>query len=414
MRCFVSPGSGEVPLFHYRALRPSGGEIAGELTADDERDAAQRLQAIGNYPIEITLPEAGAGLARRLVPMRSAVSARDRVLFTRQLATLLDAGVPLERGLSLIAAAPGSKRRAKLGADLLAAINRGESLSAACRAHPALPAHYAMVIGAGEARGDIAGGLTRLADVLERGRETSRALLGALMYPASVLVVACLSVSFLLAFVVPQFATLLESFRREPPVAMQFLLALSGWFQHGALPMALIALALVLYVVFRRRDAEFRAGFDRRLLRLPGLGGMLAKSEAERLASLLGNLIAAGVPVPDATAAAGAAMTNAAYRSGLAAAQRAIERGDRLSMALATGELLPEMALELVRVGEETGDLATMLLKASDILRRDVEATTTELIGLVTPVSIVLLGLLIGGIAYALLGTVMEVYDFAT
>jgi type II secretory pathway component PulF len=223
-----------------------------------------------------------------------------------------------------------------------------------------------------------------------------------------------LSVSFLLAFVVPQFATLLESFRREPPAAMQFLLALSGWFQRGALPMALIALALVLYVVFRRRDAGFRAGFDRRLLKLPGLGRMLAKSEAERLASLLGNLVASGVPVPDATAAAGAAMTNAAYRSGLAAAQRAIERGDRLSMALATGELLPEMALELVRVGEETGDLATMLLKASDILRRDVEATTTELIGLVTPVSIVLLGLLIGGIAYALLGTVMEVYDFAT
>jgi general secretion pathway protein F len=107
-------------------------------------------------------------------------------------------------------------------------------------------------------------------------------------------------------------------------------------------------------------------------------------------------------------------MTNAAYRNGLAAAQRAVERGDRLSAALAAANLLPELALELVRVGEETGDLAAMLLKASDILRRDLEATTTELIALVTPVSIVLLGLLIGGIAYALLGTVMEVYDFAT
>jgi type II secretory pathway component PulF len=141
---------------------------------------------------------------------------------------------------------------------------------------------------------------------------------------------------------------------------------------------------------------------------------MLGRSEAERLAFLLGNLVAAGVPVPEAAGAAGAAMTNAAYRSGLAVAQRAIERGDRLSTALAEGALLPELALELVRVGEETGDLATMLLKASDILRRDIEATTTELIGLVTPVSIVLLGLLIGVIAYALLGTVMEVYDFAT
>jgi general secretion pathway protein F len=402
-----------VPLFHYRALRPSGGEIAGELTADNEREAAQRLQAIGNYPIEITLPEAGASFARHFTLTRAAVSARDRILFTRQLATLLGAGIALDRGLALIAAAPGAKRRARLAADLLAAVNRGESLSAACRVHPALPAHYAMVIGAGEAKGDIAGGLTRLADVLERGRDTSRALVGALIYPASVLVVACLSVSFLLAFVVPQFATLLESFRREPPVTMQVLLTLSGWFQQGALPVALIAVLLALYVVYRRRDAEFRAAFDRRLLRLPGLGRMLAKSEAERLAFLLGNLVAAGVPVPEAAAVTGAAMTNAAYRSGLAGAQRAIERGDRLSAALAAGNLLPELALELVRVGEETGDLATMLLKASDILRRDIETATTELIGLITPVSIVLLGLLIGVIAYALLGTVMEVYDFA-
>jgi general secretion pathway protein F len=407
-----------MPLFHYRALRPSGGEIAGELTADDERDAARRLQAIGNYPIEITppetLPETAARFVPRLATRRGAVSARERILFTRQLATLLGAGVALDRALSLIAAAPGAKRRAQLAAELLASINRGESLSAACGTHPALPPHYAMVIGAGEAKGDIAEGLTRLADVLERGRETSRALIGALIYPASVLVVACLSVSFLLAFVVPQFATLLESFNREPPVTMQILLTLSAWFQQSALPLALIVLILVLYVVYRRRDAEFRAGLDRRLLKLPGLGRMLAKSEAERLTFLLGNLVAAGVPVPDAAAATGAAMTNDAYRGGLAVARRAVERGDRLSTALATGGLLPELALELVRVGEETGDLATMLVKAGDILRRDIEATTTELIGLVTPVSIVLLGLLIGVIAYALLGTVMEVYDFAT
>ncbi|HYM71420.1 MAG TPA: type II secretion system F family protein, partial [Stellaceae bacterium] len=294
-----------------------------------------------------------------------------------------------------------------------AAVNRGESLSRACREHPGLPAHYAMVIAAGEASGDIAGALDRLADVLERGRETFRALVGALIYPASVLVVACLSVSFLLSFVVPQFATLLESFRREPPLAMQFLLALSGGFQVAALPLAALIAAVTGFVVFRRRDPGFRAAFDRRLLQFPGLGKLLTKGEAERLAFLLGNLVAAGVALPDAIAATGAATANAAYHSGLATARQAIERGDKLSDALGAAALLPELALELVRVGEETGDLATMLLKASDILQREIEATTTEIIGLVTPVSIVLLGLLIGVIAYALLGTVMEVYDFA-
>jgi general secretion pathway protein F len=403
-----------MPVFQYRALRPSGGEIAGELTADSEGDAAQRLQAIGNYPIEITLPEEGVRPARRIAAGRGGVPARDRILFTRQLATLLGAGVALDRALSLIAAAPDAKRRARLAAELSAAVNRGESLSAACRTHPALPTHYAMVIGAGEAKGDITGALTRLADILERSRETSRALFGALIYPASVLVVACLSVSFLLSFVVPQFATLLDSFHRTPPLTMRVLLGVSAAFQIGALPAALILSALALYVIYRRRDPQFRAALDHRLLSLPGLGRMLARSEAERLAFLLGNLVAAGVPVPEAVAATGAATTNAAYRGGLAAAERAVERGDRLSAALAAGELLPELALELVRVGEETGDLATMLLKASDILRRDIDATTSELIGLITPISIVLLGVLIGVVAYALLGTVMEVYDFAT
>jgi len=403
-----------VPLFHYRALRPSGGEIAGELDALDERDAAQRLQAIGNYPIEITLPDSGVRLARRLTPSGRGISARDRVLFTRQLATLLGAGVALDRALALIAAAPDAKRRAQLANELLAAINRGERLSAACRAHPALPAHYAMMIGAGEARGDIAGALARLADVLDRGRETGRALLGALIYPASVLVVACLSISFLFAFVVPQFATLLESFQKAPPLAMQVLLLISAWFQQAGLPLAGIILLLTAYVLYRRRDLAFRAGLDRWLLRLPLVGAMVSKSEAERLAYLLGNLVAAGVPVPEAAAATGDAMTNATYRVGLSAAEQAVARGDRLSAALAAGALLPELALELVRVGEETGDLATMLLRASDMMRRDLEASTTELIALVTPVSIVFLGLLIGLVAYALLGTVMEVYDFAT
>jgi general secretion pathway protein F len=403
-----------MPVFQYRALRPSGGEIAGELVADSERDAAQQLQAIGTYPIEITLPETGGRRTAPIAPSRGTITARDRILFTRQLATLLGAGVTLDRGLSLIAVAPDAKRRGRLASRLLAAVNRGESFSAACRTDPALPAHYAMVIGAGEARGDIAGALSRLADMLERGRETSRALLGALIYPISVLVVACLSVSFLLSFVVPQFATLLDSFHREPPLTMRMLLTLSAWFQVGAVPVALILLVLALYVIYRRRDPTFRADFDRKLLALPGLGGMLTRSEAERLAFLLGNLLAAGVPVPDAAAAVGEAMTNAAYKSGLVATQRAVERGDRLSTALAGGKLLPELALELIRVGEESGDLATMLLRASDILRRDIEATTSELIALVTPVSIVLLGLLIGVIAYALLGTVMEVYDFAT
>ena len=403
-----------MPRFHYRALRPSGGEIAGELVADSERDAAARLQAGGSYPIEISAETARPRFAALVAAARAGrLPAGELILFTRQLAALLGAGVALDRALSLAAGSRGGMRRTRLAVELLAAVNRGESLSRACRDYPALPPHYAMVIAAGEAKGDIGGALDRLAAVLERSRAASRALLGALIYPLSVFVVAGISIGFLLTFVVPRFETLLAGFRHEPPLAMRVLLIASAVFQEAALPGLVVLIAAGGFIAFRWRDRRFRAALDRRLLRLPLIGPLLGKVEAERLAFLLGNLVAAGVALPAAVAATGRAMTHETYRAGLAAAERAIERGDGVTPALTAGGLLPDLACELVRIGEVTGDLAPMLLKAGDILQREVEATGAELIGLVTPVSIVVLGLLVGGIAFALLGTVMEVYDVA-
>jgi general secretion pathway protein F len=401
-----------MPRFHYRALRPSGGEIAGELVADNERDAALRLQAIGNYPIEITAPSAVSAL-RRLSFTRPRLSARDIVLFTRQLAVLVGAGVALDRALSLIAGGRGRARVVRLADELLAAVNRGESLSRACADHPALPRLYPMVIAAGEVRGDIADALERLADMLERSRATSRALFGALIYPISVFVVACLSVSFLLTFVVPRFDSLLANLQHEPPWAMRALLAVAAAFQYGALPVGLLLAAGAGFVVFRWRDPGFRLAVARRVLRLKLIGPLIAKIEAERLVFLLGNLIGSGVALVSALAATRAAIGNEAFGDALAVAEAGIERGDGVTDSLAASGLVPDLACELVRVGEETGDLAPMLVKASDILRREVEATTTEMIGLITPISIVVLGLMIGGIAFALLGTVLEVYDLA-
>jgi general secretion pathway protein F len=394
-------------------LRPTGAEIAGELVAADESEAITQLQAIGSYPIELSAPAARRMLTGWISGMRSRISGRDLVLFTQQLAALIGAGVALDRALSLIAGGRGRARGRGLAGQLLGAVNRGESLSRACGEHPGLPRHYAMVIAAGEARGDLGAALERLAAVLERTRATSRALIGALVYPISVFVVACISVSFLLGFVVPRFEVLLTSFQREPPLMMRILLILSGLFQELALPGGLAITAIIAGIAIADRDARFRLALHRRLLGLPGLGSLIAKIEAERLLHLLGNLVATGVELPAAVAATRAAMTNETFRSGLEAAGRGIERGDGVAVSLAAGGMLPDMAGELVRIGEETGDLAAMLLKAGDILRRDFEATSAELIALVTPISVILLGLLIGGVAVAILGTVMEVYDVA-
>ncbi|HEX3954184.1 MAG TPA: type II secretion system F family protein, partial [Stellaceae bacterium] len=197
------------------------------------------------------------------------------------------------------------------------------------------------------------------------------------------------------------------------PFAMRLLMAFSMLFQEAALPCVAVFAAMAGFVALRYRDASFRLAMHRRLLRLPGIGPLLGKLEAERLLHLLGNLVAAGVELPAAIAVTRAAMTSEAFRAGLAVTERGIERGDGIAAALEAGGTLPEMASELVRIGEETGDVATMLLKAGDLLRREFEATSRELIAIITPVSIVLLGLLIGAVAAAILGTVMDVYDLA-
>ena len=402
-----------MPRFHYRALRPTGSEIAGELLAADEREAASRLQALGSYPVEITAAAVRHRLGSRLPGGAHRIRSRDLVLFTQQLATLVSAGVALDRSLGLVATGHGRTAARRLAAELLAAVNRGESLSDACASHPALPRHYAMFVAAGEARGDIGASLGRLAQVLERSRAASRALLDALVYPVSVMVVGCVSVSFLLGFVLPRFQVLLTSFQREPPLAMRWLLALSEVFQELALPAAILSLAAIAFIVIRGRDAAFRLACHRRLLALPWLGGLIGKLEAERLLYLLGNLVAAGVQLPRAVAATRAAMTSEAFRAALGVTQHGIERGDSVAAALGASGVLPDVAAELVQIGEETGALAPMLLNAGEVLRREFETTSLELIALVTPVSIVLLGLLIGAVAAAILGTVMEVYDVA-
>ena len=402
-----------MPRFEYRALQTAGGEITGDLVAADEREVAARLQALGSYPIEITASATDRGPAQARVTSERRLAGRELILFTRQFGTLIGAGVKLDRALALIAGAEGRGQGRRLAGELAAAVNRGESLSEACRGRQGLPPHYAMVIAAGEARGDLGMALERLAEVLERSRATARALLGALIYPVCVLVVALASIAFLLGFVVPRFEVLLTSLQHDPPMAMRLLLALAGAFQLLALPVTIVCLGIAALFVVRYRDAAFRLALHRRLLRLPWLGPLLGKIEAERLLYLLGNLAAAGVGLPAALAATRATMTSEAFRAGLTLTEQGIARGDSIAEAFAAGGMLPKPALELVRIGGETGDLASMLLKASAMLRQEFEATSTQLIAVVTPIAIVVLGLLIGAVAAAILGTVTEVYDLA-
>jgi general secretion pathway protein F len=400
--------------FRYRAVDPSGAAITGEIEAADEAAAIAALQARGVFPTDIVPAAADPMPATAAARAGTALRARDLALFTRQLASLTGAGIRLERALSLLAAGRGPARARRVAGELHRQLLGGSQFSAACASHRAFPPHFALVVAAGEARADTAGALDYLAALQERWRQTAQALVAALAYPAAVLVVGVATLAFLLVFFVQRFEPLLRDLGRALPLQTRILLGASDAAAWAAPAFALALAAMVALAAASRRDPRLALARDRFLLRLPLVGALLRQILAERIMVMLGHLLAARVEFRLALAATSAAIGNRVAAAALEDARAALERGEGPGAALANGDILPEFALELIRIGEETGDLPGMLRRGADLARREAEATTALVLGLVTPVSILALGLAIGAIIWGVFGSVLEVYDIAS
>jgi general secretion pathway protein F len=401
-----------MPLFRYRAMQPSGAIFEGEVEASDRVAAAARVQAGGSYPIAVE-PAAAPGAGSAAARSGPALAQSELALMTRELATLTSAGLPLDRALGILATLGARPRIATLAAELKAGIEGGESLSALCLKRRAFPRLYGAMVAAGEAKGDLAGALERLAVLLERDRAVTQSLVSALIYPASVTVVALVSAAFLVAFVMPRLEAMLSDLHRDLPPTTRLVLALASGAEQ-ILPFAIIVgAAAAIYLAWRLREPEFRRRFDQRLLRLPIVGALLLKIEAERFARLFGGLLAADVELLHALATAREAATNRGFAGMLSVAETQIARGDGVAAALAAAPAMPTVLVELTRVGVETGRLPDMLVKAGDVLKQEIEVATTRFLGLITPVSTILLGLLVGGLVLAIFNAILDVYDFA-
>jgi general secretion pathway protein F len=401
-----------MPRFRYRTLQASGAVVEGEVDALDQQAAVTRLQAGGTYPIAVepARDDAARGRAAARLGGRR-LRAQELALLTRELATLLDAGLPIDRALAVLRDLRGSPRVAGLAGALAAAVQAGASLSEACARQRAFPRGYAAMVAAGEAKGNLGEALARIAVLLERSHAVGQSILTSLIYPASVIAVALATAVLLLTVVMPRFEGLLSDLHRELPPATRFLIGLSQAVQIAG-PWLLLAAAVgAAWVAYRLREPAFRQRFDQRLLRLPLLGGLLLKIEAERFGRLFGSLIEGGVAIPEALAIAGAAASNRAVAAAILGAEARVRRGESVSAALAAPDVLPELLVELVRVGDEANRLPDVLLKASDILKQEIDATTTRAIALLTPASTILLGLLVGALMLGVFDAILEVYD---
>lgn len=394
-----------MPLYRYKALNSRGETLDGQMEATSDGEVVLRLQEQGHLPIEARLASEGGGESAWKAMFKPKPFAGARLVqFTQQLATLLGAGQPLDRALTILLELPEDAVAKRTLTDIRDSVRGGTALSTALeRQHGAFSRLYINMVRAGEAGGTMQETLQRLADYLERSRALQGRVINALIYPAILLLIVGLALLFLMGFVVPQFASMYESLDAELPWFTRLVLWIGlfvrdWWFILIAIP------ALVVWWFDRKlREPVFRARFDEWLLRQKLVGPLVAKLETARLMRTLGTLLKNGVPLLTALGIGRNVLGNRSLSSDVEAAADDVKNGVGLSTALAKGKRFPRLALQMIQVGEESGALDTMLLKTADTFEQETGQALDRMLAALVPVITVLLAGVVGVVILSVL-----------
>jgi type II secretory pathway component PulF len=405
-----------VAVFVYRAADQRGQTIDGVMEAPDARAVIERLQRDAYFPIEVASQEQGrglAGLASWPTLGQGRVKGRDLVAFTQQLAMLVEAGLPLDRALAIEEELAPTARIKTITGDVLRGVRGGASLGDALAKHHPRPFSrlYINMVRAGEKGGVLEVTLKRLAEFLEEAQAFRDALLSALIYPTLLTIVGCAAVVFLMTFVIPRFADIFRDLGQAIPLPTQILLSVSTWLQHfwWVLGLGILAAALAGRVVLATAAGRLQA--DRLLLRLPVLGEVALKTEVARFTRILGTLLQSGVPMIGALTVVRDMMSNQVLATAVGSLLDGVKRGAGLAGPMGESKAFPPLAIHMVRVGEETGHLDDMLLKAATAFETDTRTLVKRLIALAEPCIILVMGLLVGFIVVAMLLAIFSITD---
>ncbi|WP_149195447.1 type II secretion system protein XpsF [Luteimonas suaedae] len=399
-----------MPLYRYKALNTRGETLDGQMEAASDGEVVQRLQEQGHLPVEARLAsEVGAESAWKSLFKPKPFSGQRLVQFTQQLATLLAAGQPLDRGLTILLDLPEDVAAKRTITDIRDAVRGGSPLSVALeRQHGTFSRLYVNMVRAGEAGGSLHETLQRLADYLERSRALRGRVINALIYPIILLAMVGLSLLFLLGYVVPQFGAMYDSLDAELPLFSQIVLGI-GLFVRDWWILLLVVPALALWWFDRKlRDPAFRAQFDQWLLGTRFFGSLVARLETARLARTLGTLLRNGVPLLAALGIGRNVLGNRALAADVEAAAEEVKGGVGLSAALARGKRFPRLALQMIQVGEESGALDTMLLKTADTFEQETAQALDRMLAALVPVITLLLA---GIVMVVILAVLIPIYD---
>ena len=400
-------------LFAYRAADRRGQTIDGLMEAPDARAVVERLQRDAYFPIRV---DAQDGRSRRFGlpwPECGRVSGRDLVALTQQLATLVEAGLPLDRALAIQAELAPTPRLRTIVADVLKSVQGGAPLADALARHHPRPFSrlYINMVRAGEKGGVLEATLRRLAAFLDEAQEFRDALVSALIYPVLLAGVGATAVVFLMTFVIPRFAAIFEDLGATIPLPTLILLEASGFVLRAWRWLALLAAGLVLGTRMIVATPPGRLRADRLLLRLPLVGSLIVQTEAARLTRILGTLLRSGVAMIPALTVVRDMLDNQVLARAVGGLADGVRRGAGLAQPMAEARTFPALAVHMVRVGEETGRLEETLLQVAASLEADTRKLVKRLVALVEPCIILVMGLMVGFIVVAMLMAILTVSD---
>jgi general secretion pathway protein F len=406
--------------FRYRAVNAAGDLIEGELDGQDQRAVVEQLRGQGHLalatdPVVPGAKDVSSSLQdwlRQPLFGRGRVGRHEVAMITRQLATMLDAGLTIDQSLRFLVELADNEATRRLLTDVLERVQGGNTLADACAEHEDVFARaYVSLVRAGEAGGALNDVLARLADYLENAENLAEQVKSALVYPVILLVMAGLSILVLLTVVVPQFTPLFESAGAELPLLTRIVVSVGDLMQQYWWMLLLGALCLWWLARRQRQHPESRARIDRWLLRVPLFGGLLTRIDTARLARTLGTLLANGVPILNALAIARDTIANAALRDAIGETITAVKEGKGVADPLNRSHHFPPLAVRLIAVGERSGHLEAMLMKVADIYDAEVRSTVERLMSLLVPTLTLSLGAIIATIIGAVLMAILSAYE---
>jgi type IV pilus assembly protein PilC len=382
--------------FRWEGTDKRGNRVKGKTVAASETAVRSELRRQGVLATKIRKQRAAIGEGK--------VTPQDIAIFSRQLATMMQAGVPLVQAFEIIGSGHEKPAMQKLVLSVKASVEGGTSLAESLAKHPLyFDDLFVNLVEAGEQAGALETLLDKIANYKEKTEAIKKKIKKALFYPAAVLVVAVIVTAVLLVFVIPQFENLFKGFGADLPGFTRMVIDLSLFVRtKGIVLLMIIGAAIWAFLFFKKRSRAMRQGLDRMILKLPIIGSILTKAAIARYARTLSTMFSAGVPLVEALESVAGATGNIVYEMAVLRMRDEVSTGQRLFRSMEATELFPNMVIQMIAIGEESGALDQMAAKVADFYEAEVDNAVDALSSLLEPMIMAILGILVGGLVVAM------------